>query len=537
MASLAAIFGSGAMTNSLSEIPGMEVLLIIGSNTKETHPVIANKMIQAARRGAKIIIADPRRIPMVKFSELFLNLKHGTDVALLNGLAHVIVSEGLFDKDFIAARTEGFEEYKKFLADFTPEKTEAVTGVPREDIIRAARIYASSKKAGIFYTMGITQHTHGTDNVSAVANLSLLTGNVGRENTGVNPLRGQNNVQGACDAGALPDVLPGYQKVAIPEVRAKFEKAWGATLPATTGLMATEMIPLAAEGKVKALYIMGENPVVSDPYAAHTLHALQSLEFLVVQDIFLTETAQLADVVLPAACFAEKDGTFTNTERRVQLVRKAVEPPGEAKEDWRIVAALSNAFGYPMNYASAGEIFEEFASLWPALAGMTYERLAPRGLQWPCPTPKHPGTRFLHKDAFPRGRAPFTQVPYRPSLEPVDNAYPLLLSTGRNLFQYHTGSMTRKVEAIEAHSGAPYVEMSPADAASLGIREGQTVKVTSRRGSITLKARLTRRVGKGTVFIPMHWAEAAANTLTIDALDPQAKTPEFKVAAVNVQAA
>jgi formate dehydrogenase alpha subunit len=520
VAGLAAIFGSGAMTNSIREIEGMEVIFIVGSNTKETHPVIANRMIKAYRRGAKIIVADPRRVPMVKFAEVFLKMRPGTDTALLNGLAHVIVKENLQNDEFIKEKTEGFDEWKRSLEAFPPGRVREITGVPEEDIVKAARIYGGSRRAGIFYTMGITQHACGTDNVRAVANLATLTGNIGREFTGVNPLRGQNNVQGSTDAGCIPNVYPGYQKVDTPEIRKKFEKAWETGLSPSPGLMSTEMIDAAVDGGIKAMYIMGENPIITDPNMHHTIKALESLEFLVVQDIFMTDTARLADVVLPAACSFEKDGTFTNTERKVQRVRKAVRPPGEARDDLSIITALSRRLGYPMEYSSPEELLKEFGRLWPPLAGITYSRLEEGGLQWPCPSESHPGTEFLYKEGFPKGKVPFTQVGLCPPAEMTDDEYPLILTTGRNLFQYHSGTMTRRVTSIESHAGEPYVEISIPDGRRLGIRQGDKVRVSSRRGRILIKARITSRVAEGTVFIPMHYREAAANVITNDALDP-----------------
>lgn len=536
MAGLAAIFGSGAMTNSIREITGMEVIFIIGSNTKESHPVIANRMIKAYRKGAKIIVADPRRVPMVKFAEVFLRLKPGTDIALINGIAHVILKEGLQNEEFIREKTEGFEAWKKTIEEYTPERTEEITGVPKADIVRAARMYGGSRKAGIFYTMGITQHACGTDNVRALANLVTLTGNIGRESTGINPLRGQNNVQGASDAAALPNVYPGYQRVDLPEVRQKFEAAWGVSLPPKAGLTATEMMNAAAEGKLKAMYVMGENPVITDPNMHHTIKALKALDFLVVQDIFMTETAELADVVLPATCSFEKDGTFTNTERRMQRVRKAVNPPGEARDDLSIIADVSKRVGYEMQY-SAEEILKEYGKLWPAIAGITYDRLEEKGISWPCPTVGHPGTEYLYKDGFPKGRVPFSPVPYCPPAEVTDQAYPYILTTGRNLFQYHSGSMTRRVKQIEAHAGEAYVEMNFDDGEKLGISTGDKIKVVSRRGEVEIKARLTSKVAPGIVFIPMHYREAAANVITNDALDPVVKIPEFKVCAVKIEPA
>ncbi len=515
----------------------MEVIFIIGSNTKETHPVIANRMIKAYRKGAKIIVADPRKVPMVRFSEVFMKLKPGTDIALLNGMAHVILKEGLHNKEFIEAKTENFDEWKESVEEYTPDYVERITGVNKDEIIKAARLYGGSRKAGLFYTMGITQHTCGTENVRAIANLVMLTGNIGRESTGVNPLRGQNNVQGASDAGCLPNVYPGYQNTEDAEVRSKFEKAWGTALSQKKGLKATEMIPAALEGKLKALYIMGENPAVTDPNTHHTVKALKSLDFLVVQDIFMTETAELADVVLPSACFAEKDGTFSNTERRVQRVKKAVNSPGEAKDDLSIIMEISKRLGYPMTYGSPEDVLTEFGQLWPTIGGITYQRLNKEGIQWPCLTKDHPGTPYLYKDGFKKPKIHFHAISYAPPAEITDSEYPFILTTGRNLFQYHAGSMTRRVKPIETHAGEPYVEINPEDGKILNIKDGQMVTVTSRRGKINIKARITNSVSKGTIFIPMHYSEAAANIITNDALDAHVKIPEYKVCAVNIKKA
>jgi formate dehydrogenase alpha subunit len=522
------------MTNSIREIEGMEVIFIIGSNTKESHPVIANRMIKAYRKGAKIVVADPRRVPMVKFAEVFMKIKPGTDIALLNGIAHVIVKEGLGNEEFIKEKTEGFDTWKESVEEYTPERVEGITGVPREEIVKAARLYGASRKAGIFYTMGITQHTCGTDNVRAIANLATLTGNIGRESTGINPLRGQNNVQGSSDAACMPNVYPGYQRLDIPEIRQKFEEAWEVTLPPVPGLTATEMMDAAVAGKIKAMYIMGENPIITDPNMHHTIKALESLEFLVVQDIFMTDTAELADVVLPAACSFEKDGTFSNTERKVQRVRKAIEPPGEARDDLSIIMAISERLGYRMEYDSSEKVFNEYRSLWPAMAGITYNRLDKKGIQWPCTSEEHPGTEFLYRDGFPKGKVMFAPVSYNPPAEIADKEYPFILTTGRNLFQYHSGSMTRRVKPIEDHAGEPYVEINPADGRRLGFKNGGMIKVSSRRGEIKIMARFTKRVSEGTVFIPMHYREAAANVITNDAVDPVVKIPEFKVCAVKI---
>lgn len=535
MAGLAAAFGSAAMSNSMAEIENNDLLFVIGSNTTETHPIVGLKMKKAVRKGAKIIVADPRKIDLVKFADLWLQQRPGTDVALLNSIMHVILREGLEDKEFISNYTEDFESFKGSLAEFTPEFGEKITGVPKEQIIKAAMMYGGAEKAGIYYTMGMTQHTHGTENVFSIANLALMTGNLGKESAGVNPLRGQNNVQGASDMACAPDVFPGYQKVDIPANRERFEKAWGAKLPDKPGLTVTEITDAAIEGKIKAMYIMGENPVLSDPDMSHTIKGLKALDFLVVQDIFLTETAAFADVILPAACFAEKNGTFTNTERRVQRVRKAVNPPGDAKEDSWIISELSKRLGYAMNYNSAEEIFREVGTVWPAVQGITYNKIDKMGIQWPCPTMEHTGTQYLFKGGFPRGKGRFTPVPYRTSAEMPDNDYPFVLSTGRQLFQYHTGTMTRKTSAIEAIASKPYVEINPEDAAVLNIKDGQAIKVSSRRGSIEIPALVTERPLKGVVFIPFHFKEAAANILTNTATDPMCKIPELKVCAVRIE--
>jgi formate dehydrogenase alpha subunit len=537
VAGLAAAFGSGAMTNSLAEIARSEVLFLTGTNTTENHPIIAIKMKQAVMEGgAKLIVADPREIDMTRFAHIWLRHTPGTDVALFNGLMHVIIEEGLYDKEYVKTRTEGFEEMKEVLKRYTPQFVEGITGVPQVDLRKAARLYAGAERAAIFYAMGITQHITGTDNVKSLANLAMLCGNVGIESGGVNPLRGQNNVQGACDLGALPNVFPAYQQTANAEARKKFESAWKVSaLQGTPGLTVTEMIPAAAKGDLKALYIMGENPMVSDPDLKHVEEALKNLAFLVVQDIFLTETAQLADVVLPAASFAEKDGTFTNTERRVQRVRKGVEPPGQARTDWEIIADLASRMGYEMQYRSAEEIFAEFTELTPSYAGISYKRLEKEGgIQWPCPTPRHPGTPYLHKDKFVRGRGLFHAIEFIPPAELPDKEYPLLLTTGRVLYHYHTGSMTRRDNGLNFRYPEGHVEIHPVDAMEMGVADGEKVRVTSRRGRIEMPVMVTSRSPQGTVFIPFHFFEAAANRLTNPVLDPIGKIPEYKVCAVKV---
>jgi formate dehydrogenase alpha subunit len=523
------------MTNSILEIENHDVIFVIGSNTTETHPIIGLKMKKAVRNGAEIIVADPRRIDLVRFSSVWMQHRPGTDVMLLNSMMHVILNEDLLDRKFIEMRTEGFESFRQVLEDSTPDQGEKITGVPRDTIIKAARLYGNAIRPGIYYTMGITQHSHGTDNVFSIANLALMTGNLGRESTGVNPLRGQNNVQGATDMGCIPNFFPGYQNTAFPGIRDKFEKVWGVNLSMNPGLTATEMTSEAFKGDLRALYIMGENPVLSDPDMHHTVAALKNLDFLVVQDIFLTETAELADFVLPAACFAEKDGTFTNTSRSVQRVRKAVEPPGDAKEDSHIIAELAEKFGYNMQFNFIEEVFRETGKIWPALAGITYGRISRNGIQWPCPTSFHPGTQYLFKGGFPRGKASFTDVRYRPSEELPDAEYPFVLTTGRQLFQYHTGTMTRRIDAIHAVSPSAYIEMNPLDAEDLGVADGDRVRVTSRRGTIEINVQISPRPFKGLVFIPFHFKEAAANVLTSTHLDPIAKIPELKVSSVKIE--
>ena len=535
MAGLATVFGSGAMTNSMPEIENNDLLFVIGSNTTETHPIIGLKMKKAFRKGAKLIVADPRKIDLVRFADLWLRQRPGTDVALLNSIMHVILREGLEDTEFINTWTDDFESFRGSLADFTPETGERITGVPKEKIIQAALLYGNAGRPGIYYTMGITQHTHGTENVYAIANLALMTGNLGKESTGVNPLRGQNNVQGATDMGCTPNMYPGYQRVDVPAVKEKFEREWNVRLSDKVGLTATEMLQAVTNGSLKAMYIMGENPVLSDPDMGHTIKALKELDLLVVQDIFMTETAELADVVLPAASFAEKDGTFTNTERRVQRVRRAVNSPGEARRDSVIIAELSKRLGYDMTYHSDEAVFQEIGRLWPAMAGISYRRIRKMGVQWPCPTPDHPGTPYLFKGGFPRGKGRFTVVSYRPSAEVPDSEYPYILSTGRQLFQYHTGTMTRKTTAIETVAPGPYVEMNDEDARGLAVRDGQKVRVSSRRGSIEVIARVSEKTLRGMVFIPFHFKEAAANVLTNPATDPVCSIPEFKVCAVKIE--
>jgi len=529
-----AAFGQGAMSNSYSDFKKTELFFVIGSNTTECHPVIGSIIKRRVKfDGAKLIVADPRSTELGEYAAAKLCHKPGTDVALINGLMHIIIRDGLEDKEFIQERTEGFEDMRQLVERFTPEVVEEITGVPQADLEKAARLFGEAKSACILYGMGITQHTTGTDNVKSVANLLLLTGNIGREGTGFSPLRGQNNVQGACDMGALPNVYPGYQRVDDPAVRMKFETAWGAKLSDHPGLTVTEVANAILRGDIKGLYVMGENPMLSEPHLEHTRQAMEKLEFLVVQDIFLSETAWLADVVLPAAAFAEKDGSFTNTERRVQRVRQAVLPPGEAKPDWEIISVLAEKMGQPLGYHSASQITEEIASLTPIYGGVLFDRLDHGGLQWPCPDASHPGTSFLYQDGFARGRGKFHALDYIPPAESISKGFPLVLTTGRVLEHWHTGTMSRRSNVLSELNPNGVVEMSPSDALKLGLIEGDSIVVASKRGQVEAPLHITEELPPGVVFMPFHWHEAAANILTNDALDPVAKIPEYKVSAVS----
>jgi formate dehydrogenase major subunit len=525
------------MTNTIDDLEMAKAVLVIGSNTTEAHPIVALRIKKAVMRNdCRLIVAEPRHIRLCYYAEQWLQHRPGTDVALINGLMNVIIEEGLYDKEFVKERTENFEELKKMVKDYPPEKVAEITGVEAESIREAARAFATAESAAICYAMGITQHTTGTDNVMTLANLAMLTGNLGKEGAGVNPLRGQNNVQGACDVGGLPNVFTGYQKVDDADARARFEQAWGVKgLPAAPGMTLTDMVPGILDGKVKSIYIVGENPMLSDPNLAHIEEALKQLDFLVVQDIFLTETARMADVVLPGVSFAEKEGTFTNTDRRVQRVRKAIEPPGEARLDSRIIADIAARLGYEMQATEAVEIMEEIASVTPSYGGISYARLdAGEKLHWPCPSADHPGTPILHIGKFTRGKGCFSPAAYKPPAEVADGEYPFTLTTGRVLSQYHTGTMTRRSKAIEESDTGNRVWINPADAEPLGIAGDDLVEVATRRGSITLKAKLTKRTAQGLIFLPFHYGEAPANALTNDAFDPVCKIPELKVSAARV---
>jgi predicted molibdopterin-dependent oxidoreductase YjgC len=568
VAGLQLAIGSSAMSNSIAEMQDLQCFMVIGSNTTETHPVISTFLKQAVRRtGARLIVADPRQTEMTGFAELWLRHRPGTDTALFNGMAHVIVKETLYDEEFIAARTEGFAEFTESLADKTPEWAAAITGVPADHIRQAARIYGSAECAAMYWGMGISQSTHGTDNTLSLTNLALMCGHIGRPGTGLNPLRGQNNVQGCSDVGGLPNVYTAYQPLTDPDVRLKFERAWGVPLSDQPGLTTTEMVSNILAGDVKGWVVMGENPLMSEPNLRHAQHAVEQLEFFVAQDIFFNETNVYADVILPAASFAEKDGTFTNSDRRVQRGRKAIDPPGQARADWQIVSELArrtigiirqevdehpNSRTLDLDrqicqhadqllagwtYAHPSEIWEEMRRVTPDFYGITYDRLEQDGgVHWPCPSLGHPGTPYLFQDTFPRGRGKFWPVDYGTESELPDDEYPFILSTGRVLYHWHGGTMTR-VSALDEIWPECTVEMSPHDAARLGLETGEWVEVSSRRGAITVRLLVTERSPDGTVFVPFHFAEAAANILTDIRLDKRAKIPDYKVCSVRVDRA
>jgi formate dehydrogenase alpha subunit len=537
--------GSSAMSNTAAEVIHSDVFLVTGSNTAETHPIIALQMKAAvANHGAKLIVVDPRRVEMVNWATLWLPEKPGTDVPLFSAMAHVIIKERLYNEDFIERRTEGFAEFARSTEKFTPEYAEAISGVDHNLIIQAARMYATAKNAAIYWALGIPEHSNGTDNAMSLIHLALLTGHIGRKGTGLNPLRGQNNVQGASDSGAIPWHYPGYQRVDDEASARKFEQAWNIEpngLNRRLGLTTTEILSEVRAGGVRALHIMGENPMMSEPNLNHTRHMMEQLEFLVAQDLFINESGAYADVFLPAASWAEKEGTFTNTDRRVQRVRKALEPRGQSRPDWKIICDLAEHIEKKLGrqqsafwaYQTPAEVLEEMGRVVPEYAGVKYRRIDRLGLQTPVWDDHHPGTPYLFAESFPRGRGKFYDIEYLPSVEMPDEEYPFILTTGRVLEHWHGGTLTRHSKLDDLYPDAR-IEINPADGARLNIEDGQAVRVSSRRGTIVLRAWLTQRTTVGVVFIPMHFAEAAANLLTIDALDPLAKIPEYKACAVRI---
>ncbi len=535
--------GSSAMSNSIAEMEDLDTFIVTGSNTTETHPVISNYLKRAVRKnGATLIVIDPRRIEMTDFATIWLQQNPGTDVAVFQAMAHVIVKEKLYDADFIAQRTEGFNDYLESLEQYTPEWAEEVSGVPADKIRQAARLYANAGKGAIYWGMGISQSTHGTDNTISLVNLAMMCGHVGKAGTGLNPLRGQNNVQGCSDSGGLPNVYTAYQAVNNPSAQTKFEQHWGVKLSPKPGLTATEMVTGAVDGTVRGMFVLGENPMISEPNQAHTRHALEQLEFMVCQDIFINETGEMADVILPATSFAEKDGTFTNTDRRVQRCRKAVEPVGNSRPDWDIISDLgrrvSQRLGITMNagfdYTHPSEIWEEMRQLTPDFGGIDYDRIDREGgVHWPCPDFDHPGTPFLFSDGFPRGRGKFWSVEYGTDSEQPNADYPFNLSTGRVLYHWHGSTMSGNSRLEDAFPEA-VCEMHPSDAGELGLGTGDWAEISSRRGAIKVRVLVTERSPQGTIFVPFHFAEAAANVLTLDRVDTRAKIPDYKNTAVSI---
>jgi formate dehydrogenase alpha subunit len=537
VAGLAAAFGSGAMTNSIAEIEDSACIFIIGSNTSACHPLIARRVFRAKEKGAKLIVADPRNIQLSRFADVAVTQRLGSDVALLNGMMHIILKNGWHDKNYVENRTEAFEDFKAVVESYTPDKVESITGVAKSDLEKMAELYATNSPAALLYAMGITQHTTGVDNVKSCCNIAMLCGNLGVRSGGVNPLRGQNNVQGACDMGGLPNVFPAYQPVTVEANTEKFTSAWGRPLSNKIGYTVTDMVQAMIEGKLKALYVIGENPKVSDPDQNHLDKALANLEFLVCQDIFLTETTEKADVVFAGASVAEKDGTFTNTERRCMKVNKAIDPMGNTLNDWEIISKLSTAMGYEMKYEGPEEIFNEMTALTPSYGGMTYERLGLDGLQWPCPNAEHPGTQFLHKDQFTRGKGLFHAIEYLDPAEMPDDEYPYFLTTGRMFAHFHTGTMTRVSKHLDNEQKTGYVEINIEDAKTLGVNDGDMVRLATRRGDMEVVAQVGKTVQPGVLFVPFHFSETPANILTNSAFDPIAKIPEFKVCAVKIEKA
>jgi len=527
------------MTNSIAEIEDAGCIFVIGSNTTACHPLVARIIFKAKEKGAKLIVADPRNVQLGRFADIAVQHRLGSDVALLNGMMHIIIANNWHDAGYIEARTENFPAMADLMETYTPEYVQAITGVSPDELEKMASLYALNGPSSLLYAMGITQHTTGVDNVKSCCNLAMLCGNVGVHSGGVNPLRGQNNVQGACDMGGLPNVYTGYQPVADPNARDKFSKAWNVPLPEKPGLTITDMIPAMLEGKLKGLYVIGENPKLSDPDWNHLSQAMDQLDFLVVQELFLSETAQVADVVLAGASVAEKEGTFTNTERRCMRIHEAIPPRDNCLPDWQIIARLATAMGYEMNYADPEEIFNEMAALTPkSYAGMTYERMGINGLQWPCPDASHPGTPYLHKDTFARGKGHFHDVGYLDPAEMPDDDYPYFLTTGRVFAHFHTGTMTRISPHLDAEQATGYISIHPEDAEHLEVVEGDMLLITSRRGEMEAPARITRSVPSGVLFLPIHFGENPPNVLTdAEAFDPMAKIPEFKVSAVKIQKA
>ncbi len=538
VAAMLEMIGSGGVSNQVADVAETEVIVVIGSRPTVNHPVAATFMKNAAQAGKTLILMDPYRSDLARHADYFLQFHSDTDVPLLNAMMHTIIAEELHDADFIANRTEGFAALAECVRDYPPEKVAPICGIPAETIREVARVYARARGSMIFWGMGVSQHIHGTDNARCLIALALLCGHIGRPGTGIHPLRGQNNVQGASDVGLIPMVYPDYQPVGDSTVRARFEQLWGTTLDPNPGLTVVEIMHAVHAGKLKGMYIMGENPAMSDPNLNHAREALAKLEHLVVQDIFLTETAGFADVILPASAFPEKTGTFTNTDRRVQLGRQAIDPPGEARQDLWIIQQLAARLGLDWNYPTIVDVFDEMRQATPSIAGMTWERLEREdSITYPCLAEGDPGEPILFRDAFPTasGRARFVPAEYTHAAELPDTEYPNILITGRQLEHWHTGSMTRNASVLDAIEPEPVVNVHPDDMAAVGVEEGDFIVVESRRGRLTARVRPDRGMQRGSVFMAFCYVEAAANLLTVEELDPFGKIPEFKYCAVRLR--
>ncbi len=541
VAGLARTLGSGAMTNPIPDIcaDDVDVIMLVGSNPEEAHPVVGMQIREAVEKGCKLIVVDPRDIGLAAKADIHLKLNPGTNVAFSAGMCNVIINEGLIDWPYISSRTEGYEEFADMVREYTPDRVARICGIDERDLIAAAHLYAKADKAPIIYCLGVTEHSSGTEGVMSMSNMALLVGKLGKSGCGVNPLRGQNNVQGACDMGATPGDFPGYQKITNPDVMAKFEKAWGVELPKKPGLFATEVFHAASEGKIKGLFIFGEDQVRTDPNIQHVIDGIEALDFFVVDDLFMTETAKYADVVLPGISYAEKWGTFSNTERRVQLIRPAVPSPGQAMPDTWIFTQIMRRMGYDQPELTPAQIMDEIASLTPSFAGISHERLdsdevAGRGLQWPCTSKDHPGTPIMHVGKFTRGLACFSTAAYREAFEMPDGDYPLMLTTGRILYHYNAQAMTARTQGLNEIAGSSFIEINTADAQALGIADGDKVRVSSRRASIESTARVSDKTKPGQTWMPFHFQDGNANWLTSPAVDNICATPEYKVCAVKV---
>ena len=543
VAGLAQTLGSGAMTNPIGDIAqNAEVIMLVGSNPEEAHPVIGMQIRKAVERGTKLIVVDPREIGLAKKADIHLKLNPGTNVCFANGVARVLIHEGLIDRRFIDERSEGYSDFAAMVESYTPEHVAEVCGIDARDLVAAARTYGRADAAAIVYCLGVTEHTGGTEGVMALSNIAMITGNFGKPGCGVNPLRGQNNVQGACDMGATPHDFPGYQKLANVEVMAKFEKHWGVDIPKWKGTYATDCFPKMISGDIKGLFIFGEDPVRTDPDTTHVIRALESLDFLVVDDLFLTETAKYADVVLPGRSYAEKEGTFSNTERRVQRIRAAVTIPGDTRLDTDIFIDLMNRMGYAQPHLTSAQIMDEIAELTPSFHGISHARLdsaevAGAGLQWPCLAADHPGTPIMHVGKFTRGMGAYSLAEYIPAAELPDQDFPLVLTTGRVLAQYNACAMTDKTPGLNEISGMSFIEMNTRDAERLGIADGDRVRVVSRRAAIESTAHVSGKTNPGQTWMPFHFQDGNANWLTNAALDRVCSTPEYKVCAVRVEKA